>query len=462
MGALRVAVSALALTSSLGSHAVAETLDEAMAAAYMTSPKLEAQRAKLRGTDEGVAQALSNYRPTVSMSGAYGAGAYESNQATGTNRFQHRNPRSYSVDVSQPVFRGFRTLAQTSGAENKVMADRARLVAAEQGVLLDAVKAYMDVVRDQAVVDLNINNEQVLKRQLEATTDRFEVGEITRTDVHQAEARLAKATADRIKAAGDLEASRARYENVMGGKPAKLDPPPLPEGLPAGKDEAMDLASAQHPEVVAALYDERTSRDTVDQVRGELLPTVSVSGSAGRSFDSGGEDSRTTDYSGKVTLSVPLYQSGSVYSRLRQAKQTVSQGRRTMDQARRDSIESASRAWETLETAKARILSYETQIRAAEVALDGVEREAAVGSRTVLDVLDAEQELLDGKVAWVRAERDAVVAAYELIAAVGGLTTEAIALPVERYDPNRHYDEVRGKWFGGTASGEVEDENSPE
>ena len=320
--------------------------------------------------------------------------------------------------------------------------------------MLDAATAYMNVVRDQAVLELKVNNEQVLRRQLQATQDRFQVGEVTLTDVHQAEARVSGATATRIQAEGALEVSRAQYRNIVGEFPGSLKAPPVPSDIPVDSDGAVKQALENNPDVRAAVYDERAAVSGVTEVRGELLPTVSLSGSASKSYDSAGENTRLTDYQASVSVSVPLYQSGSVYSRLRSARQTVVQNRHGLEVARRSTVETTTQEWETLVTARAAIEAYKTQVSANEIALDGVRREAAVGSRTVLDVLDAEQELLDSRVNLVGAQRDLIVAIYGLKSALGSLTARALSLPVEYYDPEIHYREVREKWFGGVSGGD--------
>jgi len=434
----------------------AQTLEDALAGAYMNNPALESGRADLRATDEQVPQALSGWRPTVSVDGDYGKEIFKNEKATtGTKAKQHRTPRSLTLSVSQPLYTGGQTTAATQKALNNVRAARARLLVSEQGVLLDAATAFMNVVRDQAVLELRINNEQVLRRQLEATNDRFEVGEVTRTDVHQAQARLAGAVSDRIQAEGNLEVSRAAYKSVIGEAPQNLVAPEQPEDLPASSDAAISSAVEANPSVLAAEFDERASVDNIDQIRGELLPSVSLDGSASRLYDSSGEDTEFTDYQALVSVSVPLYQSGSVYSRLRGARQTVVGNRQRVLDARRTSTEDATRAWETMQSARASIQALESQVQANQVALDGVRREADVGSRTVLDVLDAEQELLDSRVNLVSAQRDLTVAIFSLKSAVGQLTAEKLNLPVDYYDPDRHYLEVRGKWFGGTSTGDT-------
>ena len=447
----------LGLSVSLGicaGMASAQSLEDALAAAYANNPELAAGRAALRATDEQVPQALSNWRPTVSVSGSVGASAVRNPKATGTAKGQHRDPRSAAFSVAQPLYRGGRTVAATKEAFNNIRAARASLVSTQQGVLQGAVNAYVSVVTDQAVLELNINNEQVLQRQLEAVQDRFQVGEVTRTDVHQAEARLSGAVADRIQAEGNLEVSRAEYRRIIGESPGALSAPEVPTDLPASAEATFEAAATGNPAIVAAQFRERASLDNVDEIRGELLPSLSLTAKASKSYEASSETSVSTTYSATVDLSVPIYQSGSVYSRLRAAKQTASEKREAVAEARRTAVKEATSAWETMLAAQAAIKAFQTQVTANEVALDGVQREAAVGSRTVLDVLDAEQELLDSRVRLVRAERDLLVAVFELKAAIGDLTAEKLNLPVDYYDPERHYREVRGMWFGGTSSGE--------
>jgi TolC family type I secretion outer membrane protein len=318
----------------------------------------------------------------------------------------------------------------------------------EQGVLLDAATAYMDVFREEAVLRLNINNEQVLSRQLQATRDRFNVGEVTRTDVAQAESRLARATAERIQAEGDLEVSRAFYEQIVGAKPTAVPNPGYPAGLPAEVDEATTLALDGNPAVVSATFDERAARANVEAVKGELLPSVDLVGEASRSRNEGTPDRTVDDITVTAELTVPLYQQGAVSSRIREAIQLAGENQLQVEEARRAAIEDAKSGFETLLTARASIQSREAEVRAAKIALEGVEQEAAVGSRTVLDVLDAEQELLDAQVSLVLDQRDAIVASYQLLAAVGRLTARELTLPVDLYDQKTHYLQVRDKLWG--------------
>ncbi|MDF2765702.1 MAG: type secretion outer membrane protein TolC family [Rhodospirillales bacterium] len=448
-GALRRTVSrlpvALAVLWSLGAAvpAWAQSLTDVLATTYSTNPELMAGRAELRATNELVPQALSGWRPTIAGTASIGRTWIDSEVGSDAT-----NPRTVGLSLSQPVYRGGRTVAATREAENLVLAQRARLVGVEQDVLLDAVAAYMDVVRDAAVLELNVNNQQVLSRQLEAARDRFEVGEITRTDVAQSEARLAGANASRIAAEGDLTESRARFVEVVGEAPGTLETPPILATLPGSLEEAIEVAVNANPNVVAADYVERAARDGVDVVFGELLPSIALQGEVeyGEEQSTFADDRTTATVEAQVT--VPLYQAGEVSSRVREAKKRASQRRLEMAQQRRGAAQIATTAWEALSTARAQIDAFEAQVRSAEIALEGVREEAQVGSRTILDVLDAEQELLDARVSLVRAKRDEIVAGFQLLAAVGNLTARDLDLPVEYYDYQADYLEVRNKLWG--------------
>lgn len=426
--------------------AQAKNLSDALAKAYTTNPTLLSARATLRATDEGMAQAKSGWRPSLSATGTAAANDFESTSAPKGYSYQ---PRTATLNINQSLYAGGTTQAAISSAENSVKGQRARLTASEQTVLLAAATAYMNVFRDQAVVELNIQNEQVLARQLEATRDRFDVGEITRTDVHQAESRLAGSNATRIQSEGTLETSRANYFNVVGEASGKLETTFIALQLPKSLDEALSTAEENNPSVIAAVFDERVSEDSIKSAKGNLLPSIDLSGSAARSLDTAQSYTRSTSLEAKVTLSVPLYQSGSVYSQLRQARQSASASRMSTLQARRDADELVRKEWQTLQTVRARIVSIETQVRAAKTALEGVNREASVGSRTVLDVLDAKQELLDAEVNLVTAKRDEMISALTLLSATGKLTAADLNLSVDLYNADKHYQDVQGKWFGG-------------
>jgi len=420
--------------------AQAQSLEQALSAAYANNPALLAERAELRATDEGVPQALGRWRPTVELVGSLGVN--QTRQNVGANDVD-TTPRTVTFQVIQNLYEGGGTDARVAVAEAEVNAARARLLDTEQGILLETVTAFMDVVQDTAVLDLNRQNERRLIRQLEATQDRFEVGEVTRTDVAQAESRVSRAQADTIAAAGDLEVSRAAYQEVVGELPGALTPPEAFPDIPTGRDEAIAIAQDRNPVVLAALFDLESAERTVRVEAADLLPTVDLVGQAQHSREGAVEDSRQSTLNVTATVTVPIYQQGIVTSEIRSARQLAAQAKRLIDDARRQATEDATAAWETYQTALAQIRAFEDEVRATSIALEGVEQEAAVGSRTVLDVLDAEQELLDAQVNLVGAERDEVVALYDLLAAVGNLTAAGMALPVEVYDEQFYYNAVR-------------------
>ena len=432
---------------SIPTLATAETLFEALASAYISNPTLQAARAAVRTTDEGVPQALSGWRPTVSVSGSAGVQSSETN-ASSTTTDQDLVPTTLGADISQSLYAGGQTVAGTSQAEANVQVARAQLAVVEQQVLLDGVTSFLDVLRDQATVQLTKNNETVLQRQLEATKDRFEVGEVTRTDVAQAEARLSGTVAERVNAEGALAISRGAYRQVFGAMPTTLQAaPPLP-ALPANVAEAIATAEAENPAILVNLQNEIAARHAVVVAKGNMLPTVDLAGRLRRTDEASIENSDTTSSSLIASVSIPLYQAGAVHSQIRQAKELLNQRRIEVEQSRRDVVQIASQSWDLMTTTRSQISARAEEIRANEIALEGVRQEAEVGSRTTLDVLDAEQELLNSRVTLVVAERDEYVAGYTLLAAIGRLTARHIGLPVEVYDPARHYQKVRNKWWG--------------
>lgn len=431
----------------------AETLEQALARAYSTNPVLLAARAKLRAEDENVAQAISGWRPTVELS-SDNATSHVNTSGVTSPVSQNRSPRTHTLTLTQSLYAGGGTVSETRRAKAEVQAERARTTGTEQDVLLSAATAYMDVVRDQAVLELNTSNERVLRSQLAAARDRFQVGEVTRTDVAQAESRLSRAISDRVQSEGNLAASRAAYLRQIGENPANVSKASPLGGLPANEAETIAKARAGSTDVVAANYDEKAARAYISVVRADMLPTLDLEGELKRRDQSSTKTNRSDSATITAQLTIPLYQGGGPASRLREAKQVASERRRTLDAATREAIEAATRAWEALQTARAQIQAFTAQVRASSIALEGVQQEASVGSRTVLDVLDAEQELLDAKVNLVRAERDEVVASFRVRAAVGELTAKSMALPVEIYNFDVHYNDVRGKWFGTGIKGE--------
>lgn len=426
----------------------AQSLNEVLSAAYNNNPTLLAARAALRATDEGVPQALSNWRPTVSVTGEVGKLRQEYDPQSASFQSDTVTPKTVTLSVAQPLYRGGRTEAATEAAEALVLAGRQDLADTEQAVLLDAVTAYMDVVQNQAVLDLNRNNEEVLRRQLEATRERFRVGEITRTDVAQAESRLSGAVASRISAEGALVSSRAVLARVIGEMPGTLSPPPpLPE-LPKSEEEAVAIAYEENPDLLGARFREVAAKYDVRAVSGALLPTVSLNGSLSRADETSRANLEVDSARVALQLTVPLYEAGSVYSQTRQRKQVHNQRRIQVEEQRRAVRQLVVQAWENLTTARSNIEARRAQVEAARIALEGVQQEAEVGSRTTLDVLDAEQEYLDARVAEVRSRRDEYVAGFTLLSAVGRLGARQLSLPVDHYDPTSNYDRVREKWFG--------------
>lgn len=422
----------------------AETLVDALVAAYLNNPALEAGRAQLRAVDENVPQALAGWRPTVEIHSSFGVDRSESDKLGP----ETLTPWSGELSVIQPLYRGGRTMAGTQRAESEVLAERARLLTVEQNVLLSTSIAYINVLRDEAVVGLNRSNVQVLERQLEATRDRFQVGEITRTDVAQAEARLSRSVSDRVQAEGNLVSSRAAYARLVGNAPGTLEPAPRLLDLPENEAIAIDIAMENNPLLHAARAGEEASRHAIDVSRSRLLPEVRLKGDISHREDVSIMVDETDDYGISAQVTIPLYQGGSAYSEIRQSREINSRRRVEVEETRREVVEGVTQAWEALNTARAEIQSRRDEVRAAEIALEGVRQESIVGARTTLDVLDAEQELLDARVALVVAERDEFVASFELAAAVGGLTAANLELPVELYDAEAHYRNVRSVRWG--------------
>ena len=451
MTASRFALAALVMTAAAVVQlrpASAQTLQEALALAYSNNPALQAARAQLRAVDENVPQALAGWRPTVQLGGSLGTVEAETQTRRGRPNTTSRDPTALNASVTQPLYRGGRTVSSTARAENQVLAQRARLLATEQQVLLDTVTAYVNVIRDQEEVRLNTNNEQVLMRQLQATNERFRVGEITRTDVAQAESRLAGARAARADAEGRLQTSRATFTRVVGEPPQRLTPP-QPLRVPVnGSPEAGRMAGQNNPNVIAALFDEAAARDFVDVQFSALMPQASVTAQSARNDFSADTTRRVTSNQVTANLTVPLYQGGAEHAQVRQARQQAQQARQVVEDQRRLATQQATQAFESLQALRAQADANRAQIRAAEIALDGVQREAIVGSRTTLDVLNAEQELLNARVTLVRALANVITASHNLAVAVGRLTARDMNLPVPLYDAEAYYREVRNRWAG--------------
>ena len=425
----------------------AETLKEALATAYQNNPILEGQRASVRAEDENVSQALSGYRPTVSAS-ATASTERTKNFFDPTSGKQTLKPITAVVSAEQPIFRSFRTYNAVKESKTRVEAARSGLVSTEQDVLLNTVAAYMDVLRDQAVLDLRRNNVQVLDRQLGASRDRFEVGEITRTDVAQSEARKSGSISSRTAAEADLTASRVAYARIVGNAPGTLEQPEPMGALPDSEERAIEIALAENPDLQAARLEEEAARQAISTAKSELGPEFSVVAQYEYAEDQfvSGFSATTTSIMAKAT--VPIYAAGVTSSRIRQAKQINAQRRMQSIETEREIREAVSKAWEQLRAARAIIESSESQVNANKIALEGVRQEQEVGSRTTLDVLDAEQEALDAEVELVRARRDEYVASFQLLSAMGRATARSLNLPVEYYEPAKYYDHATSSWFG--------------
>jgi len=433
----------------------AETLEAALAAAYANNPQLNAQRANVRAIDEGVPQALSGYRPRITATGSIGEQFTNTTTKTATTGGQYlyqsgtMTPSTVGITATQTLFNGFQTTNRTRQAESSVFAARETLRNAEQSVLLNAVTAYMNLLRDSAILDLQRRNVEVLNEQLRQTRDRFNVGEVTRTDVAQSESRLASGRSAVLTAESNYKTSAAIYRQVIGHDPGRLAAAsPVDRFSPTNLPSSVSAAIAQHPTVTAAQYNVDVAELQVKVAEGALAPTLSLQGNAQQALETTPTQLRTFTASVIGQLSVPIYQGGAEYSAVRQAKETLGQRRLDLDTARDQARQLVVQSWGQLEAAKANIEATQAQVQAAEIALNGVREEARVGQRTTLDVLNAQQELVNARVALVTAQRDRVVASYALLASVGRLSPQMIGLKVPTYDARVHYHQVRDSWFG--------------
>lgn len=447
--AVRVMLCAcMALGASVGAQA--ETLTEALSSAYYYSPRIEAERARLRASDEDVARAMSGYRPTI----IGGADVNYQKQKTGPpSQTNVSRPRGYSIDFFQPIFTGFQTRNAVNESEATVRAAREVLRDTEQAVLFDAVSAFMDVIRDQAIVRLNERNVRVLTRELSATQQRFDAGEVTKTDLAQARARRAGAVSSLDLARANLKTSRANFKQVIGHDPNSLQVPSnYTRGLPASVTDAAGIARQENPSVIAALYREQSASYTVARIRGELLPSVQLEASHSGRFGLNGnsnfgiDESFNTSVTGRLT--VPFYQGGEVHARVRQAKHLHVSLIQEIEQARVASEAAAVAAWSQYTAARAQLESDRIQVESNRVALAGVREEERVGQRDLLDVLNAEQEFLNSQIQLESTKRNLIVNSYAVLQAVGRLDVLTVGAADQVYDPEAHYHEVRRKWWG--------------
>jgi outer membrane protein len=445
----------------------AETLETALVEAYVNNPSLNSQRAAVRVTDENVPQALSGYRPRISITGTGGQQSLSSNTrvvapnlpanvapntpATYAVQSGYNTPAGVGATITQTLFNGFQTANKTRQAESQVQAARATLRVAEQTVLLNAATAYMNLLRDTAILDLQRRNVEVLQEQLRQTRDRFNVGEVTRTDVAQSESRLAAGRSQVLSAEATYKASAATYRQVIGVDPRNLTAgSPVDRYSPPSLPAVVGLATVVHPAITTAVFNVDAATQAVKVAEAALYPTVSVTGQYSKNYEVIGSLNTIESYQASVlgTLSIPIYQGGAEYSLVRQAKETLGQRRLDLDVARDQVRQTAVQAWGQLDAAKSTVDSTQAQVQAAEIALNGVREEARVGQRTTLDVLNAQQELVNARVSLVTAQRDRVVASYTLLAAVGRLAPEVLGLRVPVYQPQIHYEQVRDSWVG--------------
>jgi outer membrane protein len=439
----------LAVLATVPVGASAETLESALARAYSANPALNAQRANVRATDENVPRAKSLSRPRVNATGDVGLQYSDANLGGGRGGNETRTPAGVGLQVDQTLYNGFRTTNSVRQAESQVLSARETLRNNEQNTLFNGAAAYMNVLRDTAILSLNRNNIEVLEEQLRQTRDRFNVGEVTRTDVAQAEARLAASRSQASLSEGNLRTSVARFRQVIGVEPRQLAPGrPVDRLVPRSLDAAIAIALSEHPAVLAALHGVDVAELQVRLNEGELLPTVGLTGAVSQRYNAQGQGDNTFSASVVGRVTVPIYEGGEVYARTRQAKETVGQRRLDADTARDEVRAAVVSAWGQLEAAKAQIIAAQAQVEAAEIALNGVREEARVGQRTTLDVLNAQQELLNARVNLITAQRDRVVASYAVAQATGRLSSRSLNLRVSEYSAREHFEQVKDLWGG--------------
>ena len=427
----------------LAPHAVlAETIFGAMAKAYANNPDLNAARAGLRATDEGVPIAKAGYRPQVSASAT---GTLARIDAETGRRDVHSG--QVGISITQTIFDGFQTLNNVRAAEANVFSSRETLKANEIQILLAAAQAYANIARDQQIVSIRRQNLAFLREQLNAAQARLDVGEGTRTDVSQAEAQLADAQSLLVSAVAQLKQSEAVYVQIVGAAPTGIrQPGPAKKGMPRSLDQAVATGLRQNPQILAAQYAVDSAGFQVKSAEGSMLPGVVLQGAVTRNTGNVSTDNTTASVTAR--LEVPIYQGGAEYGQIRQAKETLGQQRILVDSARASVQQTVVTAHAQLESALARITASRSQIAAANLALEGVVEERKVGQRTTLDVLDSQQDVLDAQEALAGAQRDAVVASYALLAAMGNLTVRTQGLQVAEYRAEEHYEAVKDKWFG--------------
>jgi len=422
-----------------------------MVQAYQSNPQLNAARAQQRATDENVPQALSGYRPQIV--GSLSAGLAAVRNLLPDNTIQTATLKSWTigVTVTQTLFNGFKTANSVRVAESQVMSGREALRNTGQGVLLDAVTAYMNVLANQTVVESQRLAVSFYQETLAVTQRRLAAGDVTPTDTAQAQARLARAKADLNAAEVALAISQATFAQVIGSPPVRLEAAqPIDRLLPHARDEAIDIANREHPAVLAASFDVDVAAWTIHVAESSLMPQLNVQGNVSRNVqtDTSLTTSRTDQASVVGQLSVPIYDGGLAASQTRQAKELAAQSRLVLDQVRNQSRTAAISAWAASEGAKIAVAASEAEVSAATIALQGVQREAQGGQRTTVDVLNAQQDLMGARVRLILAQRDRIIASYTLLSAIGHLDVKTLALDTPDYLPDVHYHQVRDSWHG--------------
>jgi outer membrane protein len=461
MGGVRIVTgtaAAVLLSASIGINPVsADTIDAALVRAYQNNPQLNAQRAQVRFTDENVPQALSGYRPRIAITASAGTqytDVLSTSGGTPTNLVKTdihgvNAPRSVGTTISQTVFNGFQTANRTRAAEGQVSGAREGLRVLEQSVLLSAATIYMDYLRDAAIVEVQKSNVRVLEQTLKQTNDRFNVGEVTRTDVAQSEAQLAAGRTQLLTAESNLVTTKANFRRIIGNEPEALAPgSPVDRFLPRSLAGAVDLGLTENPNVTAQMFGIDVSYLQVKVAEGALLPTVTLQGQVQQSYEQTMTFYRQFGASAVAQLNVPIYQGGAEYSLIRQSKETLAQQRLALEQVRDQTRSNVVTAWGQLVAGKAQVASAQSQVSASEIALNGVREEAKAGQRTTLDVLNAQQALVNARVALVTAQHDRVVASYSVLNSIGRLAPQVLGLKTTVYDPSVHYHQVRDSWVG--------------
>jgi outer membrane protein len=454
LAAIGLVSAGLSLAGALGA-ARAETIGGALTKAYLNNPDINAQRAVVRQADEGVPKANSGYLPTAAANANAGVQSefgQDFGKVEGSSFQQTSLPRGYGVTVTQQLWNGNKTFNTVREAESTVFGQREQLRNTEQNTLLNGLTDYMNVMHDTAAVDLNKSNVEVLKEQLRQTNDRFNVGEVTRTDVAQAQAALAAAEATYLQAQATVQASIASYRQVIGDQPKSLAPvKPVAKLLPSGLSQAVAISQVEHPAITAALHGIDVALLTVKINEAALYPTVGLQGSLQKSFDLGsGVPNGSKALIGSLVgqISIPIYDGGASYASIREAKENVSQQELTADSQREKVRQAVVTAWSANEISTGVVKAAKANVTANEVALAGVREEAKVGQRTTLDVLNAQQLLLQARLQLVTAERDQVIDSYTLLSAIGRLSVRVLGLSVAEYDPRVHFEQVKTKQFG--------------